>query len=153
MRFSKDKVATFEEINFPSGVYDYEDLNQFIDQKIGKLGDENYGINILFDISTYKVFIKLDENYQIDLAGSGNFNELLSDSIVDGMRSDVFFAFPTNTKIRALPFKEYPEVDYLWSKINTNYISRVRIWVTDDEDRKVDLNDIDISLVIVMKTL
>ena len=78
LRFSKDKGVNFEEINFPSGVYDYEDLNQFIHQKIGKLGDgKNYGINILFDLTTYKVFIKLDENYQIDFAGSGNFNDLL----------------------------------------------------------------------------
>ena len=50
----------------------------FIHQKIGKLDDgENYGINILFDLTTYKVFIQLDENYQIDFAGSGNFHDLL----------------------------------------------------------------------------
>ena len=49
LRISKDKGANFEEIIFPSGVYDYEDLNEFIHQKIGKLGDdENYGINIFF---------------------------------------------------------------------------------------------------------
>ena len=78
LKISKDKGANFEEILFPSGVYDYEDLNEFIHQKIGKLGDDDdYGINILFDFSTYKVFIKLDENYQIDFAGSGNFHDLL----------------------------------------------------------------------------
>ena len=78
LRISKDKGANFSEIIFPAGVYDYEDLNEFIHQKIGKLGDsDDYGINILFDFSTYKVFIKLDENYQIDFAGSGNFNDLL----------------------------------------------------------------------------
>ena len=37
LRISKAKGANFEEINFPSGVYDYEDLNEFIHQKIGKL--------------------------------------------------------------------------------------------------------------------
>ena len=78
LRISKDKGVNFVEILFPSGVYDYEDLNEFIHQKIGKLGDgENYGINILFDLTTYKVFIQLDENYQIDFAGSGNFYILL----------------------------------------------------------------------------
>ena len=89
------------------------------------MGDgKNYGINILFDFSTYKVFIQLDENYQIDFAGSGNFHDLLgfdkkilkgsafgeslpnitnsidniylrcsllSDSIIDGKRSKMFF--------------------------------------------------------------
>ena len=187
LRISKDKGANFEEINFPSGVYDYEDLNEFIHQKIGKLGDsENYGINILFDFSTYKVFIQLDENYQIDFAGSGNFHDLLgfekkllkgsafgaflpnitnsidniyfrcsllSDSIIDGKKSDVLFTFPTNTKTRSLPFRQHPQIDYLWNKINTKYISKVRFWLTDDKDREVDLNGIDISLAIVMKTL
>ena len=187
LRISKDKGANFEEINFPSGVYDYEDLNEFIHPKIGKLGDgENYGINILFDLSTYKVFILLDENYQIDFAGSENFHDLLgfekkllkgsafgdflpnisnsidniylrcsllSDSIIDGERSNVLFTFPTNTKIRALPFREHPQIDYLWNKINANYISEVRFWLTDDEDRKVDLNGINISLTTVMKSL
>ena len=59
---------TFETITFPSGVYDYEDINNFIHNKIGKIGDtENYGFNILFDLTTFKVFIKLDENYQLIL--------------------------------------------------------------------------------------
>ena len=187
LRISKDKGANFLEINFPSGVYDYEDLNEFIHQKIGKLGDgDDYGINILFDFSTYKVFIKLDENFQIDFAGSGNFHDLLgfekklltgsafgsslpnitnsidniylrcsllSNSIIDGKRSDVLFTFPTNTKVRALPFKEHPQIDYLWNEINTKYISEVRFWLTDDKDREVDLNGIDISIAIVMKSL
>ena len=78
LRISKDKGVNFVEILFPSGVYDYEDLNEFIHQKIGKLDDgKNHGINILFDLTTYKVFIQLDENYQIDFAGSGNFYILL----------------------------------------------------------------------------
>ena len=187
LTISKDKGANFLEILFPSGVYDYEDLNEFIHQKIGKLGDgDDYGINILFDFSTNKVFIKLDENYQIDFAGSGNFHDLLgfkkklltgsafgsslpnitnsidniylrcsllSNSIIDGKRSDVLFTFPTNTKVRALPFKEHPQIDYLWNEINTKYISEVRFWLTDDKDRTVDLNGIDISIAIVMKSL
>ena len=187
LRISKDKGVNFTEVNFPSGVYDYEDLNDFIHQKIGKLGDgKNYGINILFDLTTYKVFIELDENYQIDFAGSENFNvllgfekkllkgsafgdflpnisdsidniylrcSLLSDSIVTGKKSDVLFTFPTNTKTRSLPFEVHPQVEYLWNKINTKYISEVRFWLTDDKDREVDLNGIDISLVIVMKSL
>ena len=187
LRISKDKGVNFVEILFPSGVYDYEDLNEFIHQKIGKLDDgENYGINILFDLTTYKLFIQLDKNYQIDFAGSENFNvllgfekkllkgsafgdflpnisnsidniylrcSLLSDSIVAGKKSDVLFTFPTNTKTRSLPFEVHPQVEYLWNKINTKYISEVRFWLTDDKDREVDLNGIDISLVIVMKSL
>ena len=186
LRISKDKGVNFEEINFPSGVYDYEDLNDFIHQKIGKLDDgENYGINILFDLTTYKVFIELDENYQIDFAGSKNFHDLLgfekkllktsaygdflpnisnsidniylrcsllSDSIVSGKSSDVLYTFSTNTKTRSLPFEIQP-INYLWNTINSKYISEVRFDMTDDKYREVDLNGIDISLAIVMKSL
>ena len=79
LRISKDKGKTFEEISFPSGVCDYVDLNDLIHEKIGKLSgdDKNFGINVLFDLTTFKVFIQLDENYQIDFSGSGNFNVLL----------------------------------------------------------------------------
>lgn len=45
-------------ITFPNGVYDYEDMNIFIHNKIGKLaGHDSYGIDILFDLTTYKVII------------------------------------------------------------------------------------------------
>ena len=74
LRISKDKGKTFEEISFPSGVYDYEDLNDLIHEKIGKLSgdDKNFGINVLFDLTTFKVFTQLDENYLIDFSGSRN---------------------------------------------------------------------------------
>ena len=36
--------------------------------------------------------------------------------------------------------------------MNTKYISSVTFYMTDDEEREVDLNDIDISLVVVMKS-
>ena len=77
LRISKDGGKNWETITFRSGVYDYVDLNNFIQGKIGKLPSGNYGINILFDLTTFKVFIKLDENYQIDFSESGNFNGLL----------------------------------------------------------------------------
>ena len=40
LRISKDKGKTFETITFPSGVYDYEDINDFIPEKIGKLSGD-----------------------------------------------------------------------------------------------------------------
>ena len=44
-------------------------------EKIGNT--DTYGINIVFDLTTYKVFITLNENYQIDFSTSGNFGDLL----------------------------------------------------------------------------
>ena len=77
-KISKNKGKSYSIITFPSGVYDYDDINKFIQQKIGKLaGKDTYGINILFDLTTYKVYIELNENYWIDFKNSGNFANLL----------------------------------------------------------------------------
>ena len=75
LKISKDKGKTFETITFPSGVYDYADINNFIQKRIGNIGNtKNYRINIFLDLS--KVFIELNENYQIDFR-EGNFATLL----------------------------------------------------------------------------
>ena len=80
---SKDG-ENWETITFPAGIFDYDDINEFIHKRIG--------------------------NFEIQ------------------------------------PF------NYLWSKINSTAISEVTFWFVDDEDREVDLNDIDISLTVVIKT-
>ena len=149
---------------------------------IGKTGDV-YGINVLFNLTTFKVLIQLQDDFQIDFAKSGNFNvllgfdkavlessaygknfpnisnsvdnlylrcSLLSNSIVSGKNSNVLYTFSTSTKTRSLPF-DIQRTNYLWNKINTRVISEVQFYFTDDEDREVDLNDIDISFTVVMK--
>ena len=47
-------------------------------------------------------------------------------------------------------FKIQP-MNYLCNKINGKNISEVTFYITDDEDRQVDLNDIDISMTVVIK--
>ena len=176
---SKDGGETWETITFPAGIFDYGDINELIHKRIGKTG-----ISVLFDLSTYKVFIQLANGFQIDFTKSGNFNvllgfekklvssseyganfpnitnsvdnlylrcNLLSDSIISGKRSNVLYTFSTSTKTRSMPFEIQP-YNYLWSKINTKTITEVTFWFTDDEDREVNLNDIDISLTVVIKT-
>ena len=73
---SKNGGTTWETITFPSGIFGYNDINEFIHKQIGKTGDK-YGISVLFDLSTYKVFIQLENVFQIDFTKSGNFNVLL----------------------------------------------------------------------------
>ena len=73
---SKDGGNTWETISFPAGIFDYRDIDEFIHKAIGKTGDE-YGISVLFDLTTYKVFIQLASDYRIDFTKSGNFNVLL----------------------------------------------------------------------------
>ena len=62
----------------------------------------------------------------------------------------MYFTFSTNTKTRSLPF-EIQQINYLWNRINAKVISEVTFYMIDDEDREVNLNDIDISLRVVMK--
>ena len=137
----------------------------------------------MFDLTTYKVFVKLDKNYRIDFKNSGNFGDLLgfdktkilaesaygtkfpniiisidnlyircsllSESLISGQRSNVLYTFSTDTKISL----EIQPTNYLWNRINTKIITEVTFYVTDDEDREVDLNDIDTSLTVVMKAV
>ena len=79
LKISKNKGSSWQTITFPNRVYDYGDINSFIHNRIGKLrGKESYEIDILFDLTTYKVFIKLDKNYRIDFKNSRNFRDLHS---------------------------------------------------------------------------
>ena len=73
---SKDGGNTWETITFPAGVYDYVGINEFIHKAIGKTGDD-FGISVLFDLSTYKVLVQLSNGFRIDFQKSGNFNVLL----------------------------------------------------------------------------
>ena len=78
LKMSKDKGKTWETITFPTGIYDYEDINEFVHKRIRKSeADDEAGINVLFDLTTFKVFIQLQENYQIDFANSEDFHVLL----------------------------------------------------------------------------
>ena len=73
---SKDGGKNWETITFPAGIFDYGDINELIHKRIGKIGDD-FGISVLFDLTTYKVFIQLANDFQIDFTKSGNFNVLL----------------------------------------------------------------------------
>ena len=159
---------------FPAGIYDYDDLNAFLKSKVGD------NISLSYDLSTLKVFVKLMSGFQIDFSKSGNFHvllgfekskltasgfspnlpnisnsldniyvrsSLLSDSIVSGKRSN---SLPTSTKVRSLPFEISPN-HYLWNKINTKTITEATFYMTDDENREIDLNGIDITMTVVMK--
>ena len=75
---------------------------------------------------------------------------LLSDSVISGKRSNVLDSFATSTKTRFLPF-EIQRTNFWWNKIDTKYISEVKFYMVDDEDKEVDLNGIDVSITVVMK--
>ena len=79
IKYSRDKGTSWETITFVDGMYSYDDIDQYIKKYMRNKGhivegtkdsddDEiKYGINLYFVLSTYRVLVELDENYQVDL--------------------------------------------------------------------------------------
>ena len=78
IKYSSDNGTTFKDITFPAGVWNYTDFNTHIKDKtkIVKDGDIKYPITLVFDETTFRVTVTLDNDYQLDLTAS-NFNELI----------------------------------------------------------------------------
>ena len=75
--FSKDGGTNFIDIDFAQGVWDYEDINNYIKEKTKTVdgeGKDVFPINLTFDEPTFRVIIALENNYQLDLSKS-NFNK------------------------------------------------------------------------------
>ena len=79
IKYSNDKGANWETITFTDGMYSYDDIDEYIKKYMKDKGhlvkgtkdsdnkDTEYGINLYFVLSTYRVLIELNENYQVDL--------------------------------------------------------------------------------------
>ena len=77
--YSKDGGKTFTDIDFPKGVWDYSDIDNYIKEKtkiVNGDGDEEFPITLTFDEPTFRVIVTLDTNYQLDLSKS-NFGKLI----------------------------------------------------------------------------
>ena len=76
--------TSWETVKFVDGMYTYSDLNDYLHQYMKKKGhkttdakkDDVYYINLTFVLSTYKILIQIDNNYQLDLRNS-KFGELI----------------------------------------------------------------------------
>ena len=78
IKYSSDNGQTWNEIIFPSGMYSYNDINDYIHEimKSNNHGDDKFDINIRFLLTTFKVAIIITNNYQLDLQNS-KFGELI----------------------------------------------------------------------------
>ena len=84
IKCSTDGGTSWETVKFVDGMYTYSDLNDYIHQNMKKKGhkttnvkkDDVYYINLTFILSTYKIRIQIDNNYQLDLRNS-KFGELI----------------------------------------------------------------------------
>ena len=79
VKYSYNKGTDWETITFVDGMYSYDDIDDYIKKymkdkehlvKGTKDSDDNeieYGINLYFVLSTYRVLIELHHNYYLDL--------------------------------------------------------------------------------------
>ena len=79
IKYSHNNGNNWETITFVDGMYSYDDIDQYIKKYMRNKGhlvkgtkesdedDIEYGINLYFVLSTYRVLIELADNYQIDL--------------------------------------------------------------------------------------
>ena len=76
----KKAEQAWKTLTFPNGMYDYKRINTFLQQHTGKVDptkkDSDYIFTIHFEFSTYRIFIIVRGDYELDLS-QGNFNELL----------------------------------------------------------------------------
>ena len=77
IKYSTDGGTSWETVTFANGMYTYPDLNDYIHQYMDKKGhkttDKNgdrYHINLSFILSTHRILIQIDNNYQLDLRNS-----------------------------------------------------------------------------------
>ena len=80
IRWKKKTEQAWKTLTFPNGMYDYKRINTFIQQHTGKVDptkkDSAYIFTIHFEFSTYRIFILVHRDYELDFS-QGNFGDLL----------------------------------------------------------------------------
>ena len=76
--------------------------------------------------------------------------DIISDSVVSSYKSDVVYRFSVANLPLSYPFHIEPRMP-MYSNINTNSIRDLRIYITDEFNRPLNLNNIPISLILVVK--
>ena len=69
--YSIDNGASFQDLTFPAGVWNYNHFDSYVKQTIKK-----DGISLKFNATTFKVTIVLPTQVRLDLTKSG-FNDLI----------------------------------------------------------------------------
>jgi len=87
IKYSPDNGTTLKTITFIDGMYSYDDIDEYIkktmkDNKdlfkkaVDNNGIDEYGINMYFVLSTYRVLIELKGDFQLDLRNT-DFRKLI----------------------------------------------------------------------------
>ena len=76
----RNKTEEWQTLTFLNGMYDYKDINHFLQSHSGKVDpedkDSDFIFTLYFDMTIYRVVILMHEDYELDLS-QGSFSELL----------------------------------------------------------------------------
>ena len=123
--------STWQTITFSDGMYSYSDINdyihQYMDQKshhtTDSKGKKNYSINLSFILSTYRVLLSLEGDYQLDLRGT-DFGELIGFERKLVTKTEYGTRLPNITKsIDTLNINTTAIKDSVVNGVNTNTIA------------------------------
>ena len=77
----RKKTESWKTLVFPNGMYDYSDINSFLQAQTGKVDpkdkDSDFIFTLYFEMGIYRVVILMHGDYELDLSRVG-FAELLS---------------------------------------------------------------------------
>ena len=80
INYSKDNGSTWKPVIFDDGMYSYDDLSDYINQVVRNNDDQpsnnRVGIKIYFVLTTYRVFVELGNQWQLDIRDS-KFGDLI----------------------------------------------------------------------------
>lgn len=79
-----------------------------------------------------------------------NVTKVISDSVVSGVCSDILYRFSVGNLPLSFPFHIEPK-RALYNKTNSNITKDMRMYLTDALNRPLDLNNIPVSLIFILK--
>ena len=126
--------TTWNTITFTDGMYSYQDIEDYIHQYMKERGHyktdgsrfgrpRGYSINLTFILSTYRVLVTLDGDYQLDLRGT-NFGDLIGFEKKLVTKTEYGTRLPNITKsIDSLNINVSAIKDSVVNGVNTNTIA------------------------------
>ena len=76
----KKTEQVWKTLTFPNGMYDYEEINNFIQKHVGrvdpKVEKSDFIFKMYFDMTVYRVVILIHDDYELDLS-QGSFSDLI----------------------------------------------------------------------------
>ena len=80
LHWKKKPESAWKTITFPDGMFTYDDINSFMQKKLGKVDPSNKDseelFTLFFDGTIFRTVILLDNSIELDLS-SGSFADLL----------------------------------------------------------------------------